>query len=178
MNLTDVLAQAPSATTLRKVTGYIGNDPKRFAELVRLFLAGPYRLTQRAAGPLLRCVQNKPQLVQPHLRTFLKQLAQPGQHDSIKRNVLRLLQHIEIPIRLQGVTADTAFRLLADRSEPVAIRVFAMTVSANLAKHQPALANELCLLIEDELPYGTAAFVSRGTKTLKLLRSARGAARK
>jgi hypothetical protein len=173
MNLTAALGKTPSMAQAKKLAQYASSHPHRFAELVQLFLQGPYRLTQRAAGPLLMCIQYNPGLALPHLRTFIKQVGMPGQHDSIKRNLLRVLQHIDLPAGLQGMAADTAFRLLTNRSEAVAIRVFAMTVLARIAQQQPELARELCTLIEDELPYGTAAFVSRGSKTLKLLRGIR-----
>jgi hypothetical protein len=42
-----------------------------------------------------------------------------------------------------------------------------MTVLGNLTMALPELGKELAILIEDELPYGSAGFVSRGRKVLK-----------
>lgn len=59
---------------------------------------------------------------------------------------------------------------LCQQEGTIAVRVFAMTVLANLAKQLPELKNELIPLIEDQLPYGSAAFISRGRKLLKELK--------
>jgi hypothetical protein len=45
-----------------------------------------------------------------------------------------------------------------------------MTVLANLAKKLPELKNELVPLIEDQMPFGSAGFISRGRKVLKELK--------
>jgi hypothetical protein len=49
----------------------------------------------------------------------------------------------------------------------VAIRVFSMTVLANVIEDQPDMRRELKLILEDQLPYGSSAFKSRGNKVLK-----------
>ncbi|GHN02752.1 hypothetical protein WSM22_42410 [Cytophagales bacterium WSM2-2] len=58
-----------------------------------------------------------------------------------------------------------------DKKEPVAVRVFSMTVLGNLAVKVPELRNELIPLIEDQMPYVSAGFVSRGRKVLKQLKA-------
>ncbi len=83
---------------------------------------------------------------------------------------MRLLQFIEIPRSLQGLAVEICFTFLQDTKEPVAIRVFAMTVLTQLSKVSPELKNELIPIIEDQLPYGSPAFISRGRKALKELR--------
>jgi hypothetical protein len=81
---------------------------------------------------------------------------------------MRLLQFVEIPKRYQGQVIQHCFGLM-DPHEPVAVRVLAMTVLANLSRHHPDLKNELKLIIEDQLPFGTAAYLSRSKKILKQL---------
>jgi len=153
-----------------KILAYIGTNSSHFSELVRLFLAGPYRVTQRAAGPLSRCVETNPALIEPHLKNILTYTTTPGVSDAVKRNVIRLLQFIRIPPRLYGPTARVCFQFFSDKKQPLAVRIFSMTVLSNLAKKLPELKNELIPLIEDEMPYGSAGFVSRGRKVLKELK--------
>jgi hypothetical protein len=81
-----------------------------------------------------------------------------------------MLQFIDIPKKHQGVIADICFKSLIDKKEPIAIRVFSMTVIANLAAKIPELKNELIPIIEEQLPYASAGFVSRGKKVLKELK--------
>lgn len=152
-----------------RIITYIGTNPKRFAELVHLFLNGPYRVTQRAAWPLGYCAALHPVLVQPNLGKLLTFAKKPGVHDAVKRNVIRLLQFISIPKKHHAKTIDLCFGFLGNPKEPVAIRVFSMTVLATLAKQHPSLGNEIIPVIETQLPYATAAFRNRGAKVLREL---------
>jgi len=170
LNLKEVVLKEHSKKQCEKIVDYVGNSPSRFSELVNLFLEGPYRITQRAAWPLSCCVEKNPKLIEPHLKKILKYSQKPGVQDAVKRNVVRLLQFIEVPKRLQGLTAKICFQFFNDKKEPIAVRVFSMTVLANLANKLPDLKNELIPLIEDQMPYGSAGFISRGKKVLKELK--------
>lgn len=170
MDLKKVALKEHSKEQCNKIVEYIGNDPKKFSELVNVFLEGPYRVTQRIAWPLSFCVEENTTLIHPHLRQILNFVQQPGVHVSVKRNVIRLLQFIDVPKRHQGTVADICFKFFNDADEPIAVRVFSMTVLANLAKEIPELKNELIPTIEDQLPYGSPGFVSRGRKVLKKLK--------
>jgi len=170
MNLVNELQRDFDKETRDKIVRYIGSDQKRFSSLVSAFLDQPYRITQRAAWPLSYCVEKHPQLIKPHLKRIILNLKKPGISDAVKRNTLRFLQIVSIPKTLHAKTLDICFGFLQDKKEPIAIRVFSMTVLANLSKHYPELKGELIAIIEDQMPYGSAGFVSRGKKTLKQLR--------
>lgn len=170
MNLVETIEKEHSSSQRDKVVRYVGNNPKRFEELVTVFLNGPYRITQRSAWPLSYCIENHPELIKPHLKRIMQFAKKPGVHDSVKRNTVRLLQFIDVPKSAQGLVADLCFTFLQDTKEPVAVRVFAMTALVNLSKTLPELKNELIPIIEDQMPYGSPAFISRGHKALKELR--------
>ena len=169
MNLVETIAREHSKAQCDRIVKYVGSDPDRFRKLVKVFLAGPYRITQRAAWPLSCCVERHPHLIQPHLKTIVKNLKNPGLHDAVKRNTVRLMQFITIPRSLQGQAASICFDLFQNPREPVAVRVFSMSVLARIAQDQPELKNELKIMIEDQLPFGTAGFLSRARKVLKQL---------
>jgi hypothetical protein len=170
MNLLKLILKEHSKATASKIVGYIGSDAVRFASLVKIFLKGPYRVTQRAAWPISYCVQKHPELIRGHLEKMIDFADQPGVHDAVKRNMIRLLQFIPIPRNLQGKVFDLCFRCLANPKEPIAVRVFSMTVLSNLAKENPELKNEIIPLIEDQLPFASAGFRSRGNRVLKELK--------
>ncbi|MEQ8424829.1 MAG: hypothetical protein RIA63_08960 [Cyclobacteriaceae bacterium] len=170
MNLINELQKDFNKATCDKIVAYIGNDQKRFTELVRAFLGEPHRVTQRAAWPLSYCVKKHPEIIKPHLKKIIQNLKNPKIHDAVKRNTVRFLQFIEIPKPLHGAALDICFTFLQDPKEPIAIRVFSMTVLGNLTKEYPDLKNELITIIEDQMPYGSAGFVARGKKILKELR--------
>lgn len=171
MNLKEAILKEHSKNQCKRIVAFIGNNPSRFSELVNLFMSGPYRVTQRAAWPLSCCVENNPMLIEPHLKELLNYSTKPSAPQAVKRNIVRLLQFIEIPKRLQALTTEICFQLFSNKKEPIAVRVFSMTVLSNLAKKLPELKNELIPLIEDQLPYGSAGFISRGRKMLKELKS-------
>jgi hypothetical protein len=147
---------------------YIGHDAKRFDQLIQLFLSDTYRISQRAAWPLSYCVEEYPELIKPHLAKVLKLLGKQGAPDAVKRNIVRFLQFIEIPKNHIGVVADTCFSLM-DPKEPIAVRVFSMSVLANITRHEPDLKKELRIIIEDQLPFASAGFRARAKKVLKEL---------
>jgi hypothetical protein len=169
MDLKNEILKEHSKRQADKIVKYVGSSPDRLKELVQAFLAGPYRVTQRAGWPLSICVEKHPTLAKPHLSTLLKHLSKPGIHDSVKRNTLRILQFIEIPKRYHGNVANICFKYLTDKQEPIAIHVFAMSALQSIAMENPELKRELRLIIEDHLPFASAGYLSRARKVLKNL---------
>lgn len=169
MNLSDEILLEHSKRQKDKIVRWVGDDKNRFAELMNLFLRGEYRVTQRAAWSISYCVGNHPPLAKPWLRKMLLKTQEPGVHGSVKRNVLRLLQDIEIPKSLFGLAANISFQFLSNAKEPIAVRVFSMSVLAKIAKHEPDLKNELKMMIEDLMHHESAGIKSRGRKVLKEL---------
>lgn len=107
-------------------------------------------------------------MITPYLGKILVKLRKPDVTDAVKRNTVRLLQFIDIPRKYQGAVAELCFQYLENKKEAVAIKVFSMTVLSKIAEDKPELRNELNIIIEDQLPYATSAFVSRAKKILKL----------
>lgn len=169
MDLQEELLKEHSKRQAEKIIKYVGNDHLRFGMLVNVFLAGPYRVTQRAGWPLSGIVEQYPDLAKPHLPDLLKHLGKPGIHDSVKRNTIRLLQHVDIPKKLHGKVADICFSYLTNHEEPIAVRVFSMSVLERIARENPELKRELQIIIEDHLPFASAAYLSRARKVLKNL---------
>lgn len=169
MNIVDEVLREYSKAMKDRVIRYVGQNPARFTELIDAFLKGPYRVTQRAAWPLSFIVEKHPDMIKPHLRKVIGTLT-PTASVSTKRNVMRLLQFVDIPRSLQGPVLSAGFDFLNDPKETIAVRVFSMTVIASIAREQPEIGKELVLIIEDQLPFGSAGFINRGTRILKALK--------
>jgi len=167
MNLRNEILKEHSKAQCNKIVQWVGNDQKRFAELFHLFLKDEYRVVQRAAWPVSYCVIAHPKLISKHWSKLIKNLQKPGIHDSVKRNSIRLLQDIEIPEKYEGEIMDICFKYLESPTEALAVKVFSMTVLANLSNKYPDIIPELTLLIEDQLPTQSAGFKSRAKKVLK-----------
>ena len=167
MDLRQTILADHSKATCNKIVKWVGNSQERFDELFNLFLNAEYRVNQRAAWPLSYCVIDHPGLISPHLVKLVKNLHKQSIHDSIKRNTVRLLQHIDIPKKLHGEIMDTCLRYISSPDEPVAVKAFSLSILQNLSKQYPEIKNEVKLIIEERWPYETAAFHSRAKKFMK-----------
>jgi hypothetical protein len=87
--------------------------------------------------------------------------------DSVKRNSVRLMQHIEIPARLHGKVMNICFNYISDPQEKVAIKAFSLTVLQNLCQQYPEIRQELKTIIEDRWEFETVAFRSRARRILE-----------
>jgi len=169
MDLKKELLREHSKTQRDYIVNYIGNDEQRFEELMQLFLNDEYRVTQRASWVVSECSERFPFLITPYLESIILNLKNDV-HDAVRRNTIRVLQFVEIPEPLFGITSEFCFELLASKKEPVAIKAFSMSVLFEIVKKIPELKTELQVLIEDQMPYSSPAFTSRGGKILKALK--------
>jgi hypothetical protein len=167
MDLRQTILAEHSKANCDKIVKWVGNSQKRFDELFNLFLNSEYRVNQRAAWPLSYCVIDHPGLISPHLTKLVKNLHKPAIHDSIKRNTVRLLQHIDIPKRFHGEIIDICLRNISSPDEPVAVKAFSLSILQNLSRLYPEIKNEVKLIIEERWSYETAAFHSRAKKFMK-----------
>jgi hypothetical protein len=167
MNLRATILAEHSKKQCDTIVAWVGDDQKRFNELFELFLNSEYRVTQRAAWPLSYCVMAHPHFIKPHYGKLIANLKKPSLHDAIKRNTVRMLQVVDIPEKHEGDIMDICFQYLQSPGEPVAIKVFSITVLNNLSKKYPDIIPEIKLLIEEQLPGQTAAFRSRAKQFFK-----------
>ncbi|MGC3946862.1 MAG: hypothetical protein QM762_20480 [Chryseolinea sp.] len=153
-----------------QLVDYVGHNENYFNSLISIYISGPYRITQRLAGPLTMISINNPSLLTPHFASLIKALNSEDAPNALKRNTIRLLQFVPVPKNKRGRILDICFRFLHDKKETIAVKVFAMSVAERLAEQSSELRRELQIVIEDQLPYSGPAFRSRAAKVLKRLR--------
>lgn len=166
MDIRQALVYKHSKSQCQKIVDYIGSDEQKFARLMKVFLEGEYRLTQRAAWPLSYCIEQHPALVKPYFKVLFGMLQKPGVHSAVARNIVRLLQHVGIPKRYHGKTLTICFDFIADPQVPVAIKAFSLTLLDRLSGSYPEIKSELRLIIEERWDHETPAFKSRAKKIL------------
>jgi len=169
MDIEKQISQNHSKENTILVSKYIGDNPERFEELLNIFMSDDYRQVQRASWIVNTVAESHPGMVTKYLPQIVAQLHEP-KHDAVKRNVLRLLQFLEIPENLKEDLINICFDILLSAKEPIAIKVFGMTVLEKATRGIPELQNELALIIEDQYPYGSAGFKSRANKILKKIK--------
>src|SRR5262245_60590642 len=167
MNLRETILAEHSKSTCNKIVNWVGNSQQRFDELFELFLKSEYRINQRAAWPVSYCAIAHPKFISKHFNRLIKNLQKADVGDSVKRNSVRLLQHVSIPKKFHGELMDLCFRYVSSPDEPVAIKAFSLTILQNLCKEYPEIKNEIKLIIEERWPHETAAFHSRAKKILQ-----------
>jgi hypothetical protein len=167
MKLREQLLKEHSKANCDTIVKWIGRDQQRFDELFRLFVSDEYRVVQHAAWPLSYVVIQYPQLITKHFTRLISNLNKPNLHDAVKRNSLRLLQHIDIPKKYHGRLMDACFKYISTPGEAVAIKAFSLTVLEKLSKQYPGIIPEIKLLIEENYERETAAFKTRANKFLK-----------
>ncbi len=150
-----------------KITRWVGGDEKRFSQLMHLFFQDNRTVVQRSAWIISTCADNHPSLITPWLKKLIQKIKVPGVHNAVPRNILRILQFVDIPRSLQGDVANICFDFLSSKDTPIAIKAFSMYVLANIADHEPDLKKELRIVVEQMLPYGSGGIISCGRKVLK-----------
>ena len=166
MNIREALLVEHSKSQTMKIVNYVGVNAERFAELMSLFLGDTYRLSQRAAWAVNYCAENHPELVKPYFSKLVAQLERDDVHVAVRRNVARMLQFIDIPKRFEGRVFDACYKLVDDPHQPVAVRVFSLTVAARIARNSPDLLGELRLVAAKYPEGATAGFRSRCLRVL------------
>ncbi|HTS43499.1 MAG TPA: hypothetical protein VMH01_03820 [Puia sp.] len=167
MKIRDMLLEEHSKKQCDRIVRYIGNDKKKFAELMKIFFHGEYRLTQRAAWPMSYCVRKYPDLIEPYFKPLLANLQKKHLHDAVIRNTVRLLQTVDVPERYHGKLMNICFDHIQSNETAVAIKAFSLTILENLSRQYPDIIPELKLIIRERWDHESAAFRSRAKKVMK-----------
>lgn len=176
MNLREEILLEHSKENSVRIANWIGNDCKRFAALMKLFLGNEKIVVQRSAWILSICADSYPELARPYLKQLIAKCHKEGIHVAVKRNVTRILAHITIPPELHEDAMNLCFELLSNPKETVAVRCWSMDILTQLSITYPEIKSEIKHIIEDALEYQetTAGFQSKANKTLKIFNKKTG----
>jgi hypothetical protein len=161
----EILAEHSKKQTL-KIVEFIGKDQDKFNNLIKLFFNKSPLISQRTSWVVSYCVTCNPELINFHLSKIVKNLQHPI-HVAVKRHTLHILQDIDIPKKLHGEIVNTCFKFLNDNSSTVAIKALSISVLYKVCLSEPELMRELKIIIENQMPYSSPAFTSRGKKILE-----------
>ncbi|MFY0594576.1 hypothetical protein [Roseivirga sp.] len=169
MDIRKQLLKEHSKKNTALIVSFIESNPDQIVELMDIFINERYRLVQRSAWVVGDLGRSRPELIQPYIPLLIENLKKEGLHDAPKRNTMRFLQETKIDEVHWGELYDIAMQFLESKDEAVAVKAFSMTVAYNIVKNVPELKNELALVVEDLLPYGTPGIKSKGQKILSAL---------
>lgn len=170
MNILQELQQARSKNRNQRIIDFIGDSQEYFDELLSYFAENDARIQDTIAWIMSDCVQKNPTFLDRHFDFVCQNLKNPATN-GVERNMYRALQYVvEIPEEYQGEIVELAFEKLSAANTAIANKVFSMTVVYNISKTLTELQQELAIMIEDQLPYGSAGFKNRGQKILNEIR--------
>jgi hypothetical protein len=156
MDLHEEVLKEHSKKQVLKIAAWIGNDEDRFRQFLFVFLNDEYRVVQRISWVLSAVAEEHPNLVEKNIGRIVKKLDEKDIHVAVKRNVVRVLQFLKIPVKYRARVFDHCMNYISDPNETIAVRCFAMTVAAKITKQYPELVSELeqtiNLLIKDSTP--------------------------
>jgi hypothetical protein len=148
------------------ITGFAVLSDKNFKDLIDCLLSKDIRLGQRAAWCVSWAARKKPEIIKSYIGVLVGQLKRTDVHNAVIRNSLRVLEDLIIPEEFHGEVMDACFIFIQKRDTPIAIKTFSLTIIFNISKIYPDIKNELRFIIEENIPYETAAYKSRGKKIL------------
>jgi hypothetical protein len=167
------LLQSDSSRAMVEITAQLVNDdPQLIAFLMEKVLDEMDPESQRAIRVVDLCSERNPRLMLPHLNKIAEQLSRL-KSDSVKRGFVKILSRYSNSglIKKSGLIIDICFKWLVDPIQPVALRVYSITLLYNYSIYEPDLQQELIAIIEGALPQSPTSLKNRSKKILKLLKS-------
>lgn len=173
MDLREETLKEHSKKQTLKITAWIGDEDDRYRQFLQLFLYDDYRVVQRISWVLSLVAESHPKLVEKHLGKIINRLDDKDIHVAVKRNVIRVLQFLNIPKKFHAKVFNHCINYMCDPTETVAVRCFSMTVAVKLSDQYPELAGEVMQTISAMLKNPsqtlTAGLKARAKKELKIL---------
>lgn len=166
MNLREALLNEHSRNQTQKIVRAIGRDQKLFDQLVKLVLEKNGIISNRAAWVLgYSGITNKDYFLK-YLSQLLELLNEKNVHNSLKRNIVRVLQYLDLPDDFCAEAFDTCIKLVLNNNEAIAVRAFSISILQNLIKKYPDFKEELKLSLQQILPNASAGLKSKCKRTL------------
>lgn len=135
-----------TSTHKTAMVAHIGAHPELFEELIGLALSDRQPYAWRAAWALWDCMEQNDGRLQPYVGQMIALL--PCVEESQQRELLMVLQRLEIAEEHQGRLFDECVRIWEALGKRPALRLNAFKVLLMLAQKQPGLANEVLALTD------------------------------
>ncbi len=166
----ELLTKKASRTNSYKVVALVGEDYKNYKELVGLIVDYECPVSEKAAWAMNHCFEEGLGFFEDYFEQLVPVIGSSIYSDSVKRNIVRILQFVEIPEKYQASVIDSCFDLVMKKQTAIAVKAFALGVLEKMVKLYPELKNELVAVIEDLLPKASSGLKNRGQHILKRLK--------
>ncbi len=159
-----------SQRNIKKISmDYVLANPAEFDNLIKLSFGTNQPEGWRSAWVLAELVKDYKGLlarIAPYSRKIIDSFTvfkHPGQ----KREYMKVMQLLNLQEEEMGLLLNLCFDWLLDKEIDVAIRVHCMQIIYEFSLKEPDLQQELKVILEQEMDYGSAGFRGRARKILK-----------
>ena len=148
----------------------IGNDAKKFAELMELSLRDEYPLSMRAARAMALCIEKHPILILPHLQSMIDALDSIS-IEGVKRSFLKIFAEMPVDLNedMLGILTDLSFNWLGNPKESIAIRYYAIDILVKVVKLYPEIRNEFTESLNSLVDNDSTALLAKRRKVINYL---------
>ena len=126
---------------------YMESHPEVFDEAIHLALGDKPTFSWRAAWLLWSCMDEDDPRVKKHTKSIINVL--PEKNDNHQRELLKILQNLELDEEFEGVLFDICTGIWEKISKKPSVRHNAFRMLVKIAKKHPILSKEVLLLTQN-----------------------------
>jgi hypothetical protein len=166
MELKNLVKNAKSKKTMMQIAERAIESPSELLELVNYSNSKDDAYFYSASWALSLVSDSNKDLLMPHIASLL-QTIQSCQHLGLKRNLMKVLQNIDIPKNLVFEIGDTCLGFLKNNKATIAVKAYAVTTLEHLLIIETCFHEETLFELEKQMIHATPAFKARAVKYLK-----------
>jgi hypothetical protein len=127
---------------------WLSAHPDDFEEAIKLAISDKPPYSWRAAWLLWSCMEENDQRIQEYVKNIIDSL--PDKNDQHQRELLIILQRMEIGEELEGLLFNHCVRVWEKTDKKPSVRFNAFKVMVKTAKKHPDLSREIMFLTQDQ----------------------------
>lgn len=142
----------PSKEQIREAAIWVEKKKSRVKMMMK-FIHETTHVSERlyASWIMTYVFEKNPDLISPYWSVCID-LLKNNTTNSIKRNITRSLQDIDIPQKYHAELIDIGFRFILNPKEDIAIRAFTLKMLLNFTTEYPEIKNELVESVKMIMP--------------------------
>ncbi len=172
-NLNDIIMAEHSRAQADFIADIVISQPTLLNELVEIVFLNEEPISRRASWPLRIVSDRNPEIVTPVIPQIVKELPIIDSMP-IRRALLALLVNVDIPEEFHGELLQFTTGILLNKGSEIAHVIYSTDIYYKLSVNEPDLLNELALMLEQLLPYGSPGVKSKSRKTIKKIHNKLG----
>ncbi len=165
-SLSDIVMAEHSRSQADFIADIVISRPQLIKELLDIVLLNHEPISRRASWPLRIISDRDNKLLEPYVHIIIEQLPNID-NVAIRRAFLAVLVNVVIPEEYHGELLQFLSEVLINAGSPVASLIYSADIFYKISMDEPELLNELKLMLELLIPFGTPGVKSKCRKTIK-----------